>query len=177
MGRSPGEGNGYPLKYSGLENSMDCIVQRVAKSQTQLSNFHFPRSLPTGGPMLHQAPLPQSSTEKGSLSTEGHMGAHSWALQSAGLCSNPTSDIYRPVDLRQVTYPLIAQWPCLQNGHSPHVHPLGRLSEMVHIKGLTRVPLWYRKGSQNISCFLKTRQPETCPHPSTQQLHGLTCEM
>ena len=27
LGRSPGEGNGYPLQYSGLENSMDCIVQ------------------------------------------------------------------------------------------------------------------------------------------------------
>ena len=24
LGRSPGEGNGYPLQYSGLENSMDC---------------------------------------------------------------------------------------------------------------------------------------------------------
>ena len=30
----PGEGNGYPLEYFGLENSMDCIVNRVAKSQT-----------------------------------------------------------------------------------------------------------------------------------------------
>ena len=38
-GRSPGEGKGYPLQYSGLENSMHCIVHRVAKSQTQLSNF------------------------------------------------------------------------------------------------------------------------------------------
>ena len=37
---SPGEQTGYPLQYSGLENSMDCIVQRVAKSQKQLSNFH-----------------------------------------------------------------------------------------------------------------------------------------
>ena len=30
--KSPGEGNSYPLQYSGLENSMDCIVhasQRV----------------------------------------------------------------------------------------------------------------------------------------------------
>ena len=27
--------------YSGLENSMDCIVHGVAKSQTGLSNFHF----------------------------------------------------------------------------------------------------------------------------------------
>ena len=26
LGRSPGEGNGYPLQYSGLENSMDSIV-------------------------------------------------------------------------------------------------------------------------------------------------------
>ena len=32
--RSPGEGKGYPLQYSGLENSMDCIVHGVAKSQT-----------------------------------------------------------------------------------------------------------------------------------------------
>ena len=31
---SPGEGNGYPLQYSGLENSMDCIVQGVTKSWT-----------------------------------------------------------------------------------------------------------------------------------------------
>ena len=34
LGRSPGEGNGYPLQYSGLENSVDCIVHGVAKSQT-----------------------------------------------------------------------------------------------------------------------------------------------
>ena len=41
LGRSPGEGNGYPLQYSGLENSMDCIVHGVAKSWTRLSDFHF----------------------------------------------------------------------------------------------------------------------------------------
>ena len=41
LGRSPGEGKGYPLQYSGLENSMDCIVHGVAKSWTQLSEFHF----------------------------------------------------------------------------------------------------------------------------------------
>ena len=37
----PGEGKGYPLQYNGLENSMDCIVHGVAKSQTLLSDFHF----------------------------------------------------------------------------------------------------------------------------------------
>jgi len=34
LGRSPGEENSYPLQYSGLENSMKCIVHGVAKSQT-----------------------------------------------------------------------------------------------------------------------------------------------
>ena len=34
LGRSPGEGKDYPLRYSGLENSMDCIVHGVAKSRT-----------------------------------------------------------------------------------------------------------------------------------------------
>ena len=41
LGRSPSEGKGYPFRYSGLENSMDCIVRGVTKSQTQLSDFHF----------------------------------------------------------------------------------------------------------------------------------------
>ena len=41
LGRSPGERKGYPLQCSGLENSMDCLVHGVAKSQTWLSDFHF----------------------------------------------------------------------------------------------------------------------------------------
>ena len=41
LGRSSGEGLGYPLQYSGLENSMDSIVHGVTKSCTQLTDFHF----------------------------------------------------------------------------------------------------------------------------------------
>ena len=41
LGRSPGEGKGCSLQYSGLENSMDCIVHGVTKSWTRLSDFHF----------------------------------------------------------------------------------------------------------------------------------------
>ena len=41
LGRSPGEGKSYPLQYSSLGNSMECIVYGVAKSQTRLSDFHF----------------------------------------------------------------------------------------------------------------------------------------
>ena len=45
LGRSPGVGNGNPLQYSFLENSMDrgtwwATVHGVAKSQTQLSDYH-----------------------------------------------------------------------------------------------------------------------------------------
>ena len=38
LGRTPGGGNSYPLQYSDLENSMDCIVRGVPK---RLSNFHL----------------------------------------------------------------------------------------------------------------------------------------
>ena len=39
LGRSPGKGKGYPLQYSGLENSMYCTVYGVTKSQTWLSDL------------------------------------------------------------------------------------------------------------------------------------------
>ena len=42
LGRFPREGKGYPLQYSGLENSMDCIVHGVTKSQTtERLSLHF----------------------------------------------------------------------------------------------------------------------------------------
>ena len=41
LGRSPGEGKGYPLQYADLENSMDCFVHGVTTSKTQLNDFHF----------------------------------------------------------------------------------------------------------------------------------------
>ena len=43
MGRTPREGKGYPLQYSGLKSFMDCIVHGVEKSQAWLSNFDFQR--------------------------------------------------------------------------------------------------------------------------------------
>ena len=46
LGRSPGEAKGYSLQYSGLENSMNCIVHGVAKSQTRL------KRLSTQGPSV-----------------------------------------------------------------------------------------------------------------------------
>ena len=41
--RFPGAGKGYPLQYSGLENSTDCVVHAPmdSKGWSRLSNFHF----------------------------------------------------------------------------------------------------------------------------------------
>ena len=47
LGRSPGEGKGYPRQYSSLENSMDCIIHGGTKNQTWLSDFHFSLSSPS----------------------------------------------------------------------------------------------------------------------------------
>ena len=68
LGISPGEGNGYPLQYSGLENSMDsgawrAIVHWVTKSRTQLSNLHFS--------FLQYVILIQSSAHQKSFSLTG----------------------------------------------------------------------------------------------------------
>ena len=50
LGRFPGEGKGYALQYSGLENPTDCMVHGVTKSRTRLRDFHFHvHLLPKGG--------------------------------------------------------------------------------------------------------------------------------
>ena len=56
--RSPGEGKGYSLQYSGLENSMDSTVHGVAKSWTQLSNFHFHAACRILVPLPEMEPVP-----------------------------------------------------------------------------------------------------------------------
>ena len=57
LGRSPGEGKGYPLLYSGLENYMNCTAHGVSMSWTWLRDFHFTR--------LWKSPLPESLLWKG----------------------------------------------------------------------------------------------------------------
>ena len=64
--RCPGEGNGYPLQYSCLENSMDrgarwATVHGVAKSQTQ--HFHF-TFMPSPGGSLWPSPLLEGTDTK-----------------------------------------------------------------------------------------------------------------
>ena len=77
LGRSPGDGNGYPLQYSGLENSMDCIVHGVARSRTQLTDFHFCFSCNRG-----ISPAQDCLKNKGpllSLITENNRDGSTWS--------------------------------------------------------------------------------------------------
>ena len=57
LGRSPGEGKGYRLWYSGLENSMDCMgSQRVGHDWGTFTSLHFTNELPHMNiPVLYQS--------------------------------------------------------------------------------------------------------------------------
>ena len=75
LGRSPGEGNSYPLQYSGLENSIDCIVYGVTESQTRLSDFHSHVHC-IGDAIQPSHPLPPSFPSAFNLSQ--HHGLLQW---------------------------------------------------------------------------------------------------
>ena len=45
LGRFPGEGTGYPLQYSGLKNSMDCIVHELQRIRHNWASFTFTLSI------------------------------------------------------------------------------------------------------------------------------------
>ena len=65
--RSPGEGKGYPFRYSGLENSIDCIVHGVAKNQTQLSDTSLENNDTSG--QKEQVPETQEMSQTGPSNT------------------------------------------------------------------------------------------------------------
>ena len=84
LGRPPGEEKSYPLQYSGLENSMDCIVYGVAKSWTRLSDFHFHLGFPGGSDSK------ESSCNAGDLGLIPGLGrfpgeGNGYPLQDSGL--------------------------------------------------------------------------------------------
>ena len=75
LGRSPGEGNGYPLQYSSLENSMDCIVHGITKSETQLRDFHFSFRL------INSLSLSLSLSHTHTTHTHTHTSIHNLMIQ------------------------------------------------------------------------------------------------
>ena len=98
LGRSPGGGNGYPLQYSCLENSMDrgawqATVCGVSKSQTQLSDFHFHLDFPGGSAGK------ESTCKEGDLASIPGLGrspggGNSYPLQYSGLENSTDCIVY-----------------------------------------------------------------------------------
>ena len=86
LGRSPGapgEGKGYPLQYSDLENSMDSIAHQVAKSRTRLSDFH---SLGRRQFSNHRKKLEARNRQLSSSVKYGCQCPASPPIESGGLC-------------------------------------------------------------------------------------------
>ena len=95
-GRSPGEGKGYPLQYSGLKNSVECIVYTVAKSRTRLSDFHFiscPFFTGTKRGLLadfwENGEVPSHSLRQFHSNISCHFGPKSSVTAPDGCCTNP----------------------------------------------------------------------------------------
>ena len=77
LGRFPGEGKDYPLRYSGLENSMDYIVHGVAESPTGLSLFFLSYRFVVQRPAVSVGWPAFLSAGSGGGSFLAHPGVHS----------------------------------------------------------------------------------------------------
>ena len=110
LGGSPGEGKGFPLQYSGLENSMDCLVHGVAKSWTRLSDFH---SFPWG--------LPQWLSSKESACNAGDIG-DTGSIPGSGSSSGGGHD--NPVQYSCQENPMgRGPWGCKESDMTEHALP------------------------------------------------------
>ena len=94
LGRSPRERKGYPLQYSGLENSMDCTAHGITKSQTQLSDFHYVRSPHRA---LAARILKQGNTDVRNFKSSQY--ALKWAESTGGVCHTTPSSAPFPAYL------------------------------------------------------------------------------
>ena len=97
LGRSPGEGKGYPLQYSGLENSMDCTVLLLLL--LLLSRFSRVRLCATPRRQPTRLPRPRDSLGKntgvgchfllqGSVFSHTHTHTQRKRKENAAICSN-----------------------------------------------------------------------------------------
>ena len=85
LGRSPGEGNSYPLQYSGLKKSMDCIVHGIAKESDTtdlLSAMHETGVVPWFGKIPWRRKWQPTPVF---LTRESHGTEELGRLQTAGL--------------------------------------------------------------------------------------------
>ena len=102
------KGKGYPLQYSGLENSMDSMVHGVANSQTRLSDFHFTSVKPVTSPValvVKNAPANAGDARDAGLipgSRRSPGGGHENPLQYSCLENSMDRGVWRGT-VRRVT--------------------------------------------------------------------------
>ena len=108
LGRSPGEENGYPLQYSGLENPMDCTAHGAAKSRTRLSNFPFTTWAALPFPVQPSTSPPPSSC-KVNISYSGNL----CLLPSCQGPSLPSLHPLSPVSIPDTTSQNVTALTCL----------------------------------------------------------------
>ena len=113
LGRSPEEGKGYSLQYSGLKNSVDCTVHEVAKSWTRLSDFRFQgRGINPLTPSLPTIRLTPSKKQGQSVPKE-----RAWSLWSPRACADASGGL-RPAGRSRRLFPRRSQ--NRQRGLPPH---------------------------------------------------------
>ena len=151
---SPREGSGYPLQYSGLENSMDCIVHGVTKSQTQLSDFHFTRFSPVLSLRPGRSFLPLLCLAN--CLCPARLRSVLTCLSVTLICwPGGTSGFPTPAtDHTRVSWHLLAFLSCVPTPASgmwqPHPHP-----HPVNVRGENKVNLRYciaEKEPEDFSC-------------------------
>ena len=116
LGSSPGEGIGYPLQYSGLENAMKCVVHGVTKSQTQLREFQFhfdlqPNAIPidTSSKMLYKSN--RQGFSGNSAQNEWPVSNHKETFSSVQFSRSVMSDSLRPHELQHTRLPCSSLTP------------------------------------------------------------------
>ena len=88
LGRSSGEGNGYPLQCSGLENSTDCIPWGHKESDTSEQLFHYFHFPGDQGPGVRRSEAEPFSKAQGTCSF-GHLVVNrSFILQTPSMDHN-----------------------------------------------------------------------------------------
>ena len=118
LGRSPGEGKGYPLQYSGLENSMDCVVHGAVKSRTSWkfsSIYPQNQSLPTFCFVLSPSPLTLQGAVPDYLSLKKRVNLQLQLIKFLGvIVFQPTNSFASPLAcLNRFFWPhVIAQSNC-----------------------------------------------------------------
>ena len=139
--RSPGEGKGYPLQYSGLENSMDCTVYGVSKSQTLLKKFHF-----TSTSGSHQMPInwwmSRWNVIEHAMLNRGVMGRGSRGFPGGPVLKMPPSSAWdRAFIPGRRTKIAHALWPKHQNISNIVINSL-QLTILFRKRNIIRIYIW-----------------------------------